>query len=734
MADKLLDVANKCIEILGAPASSGTSRTPLPAVPAALSAIAVKRLRSQLRNYSAETADETSDILMTSLLPSSRAASYPAKLQHLSLNSTKERVEHAISQLEILKTELDSREAIGVRYAQNMNKRTKEAVLRGLLEAIHQELRALHKSGQDDDSDDGPGSIRIMGGPRQSGGDADADVEEDEMVAIERKINESSMPEDARKIVTREFKRLKNISPMSAEHSVISNYLDWMTSLPWEKSTYETAEAVRAMESDFLVKARQQLDDDHFGIDKVKDRLLQYLAVIRLRNEAWEAKEQKRLAEVAAEEEAQRKIDEAAAATESNAVVSKDSTAKRGKKSAKAAVKPKAIAASPRNRSPKSKAPILLLLGPPGVGKTSIAKSLATALGRPYTRIALGGVHDEAEIRGFKRTYVGAMPGNFVQALRRVGVNDPVILLDEIDKLSSGAQIRGDPSAAMLEVLDPEQNHSFTDHYINTPIDLSSVTFIASANDISTIPAPLRDRMEVIRLSGYVDVEKMQIGKRFLLPKQVDANQLQPGHVSISDDVLMHLIHRYAQWESGVRTLERQIGAVVRSKAVELITVRDKLSDRPSLDAIDIPGYNPVVTQDDLATILGANYHEEEELDSLESVRPGTATGLAYMGSGNGGVLTVEVTSFPGSGRLRMTGSLGKVILESAEIALSWIKANAYELGLTADKKEDLTKGLNLHVHMPAGSIPKDGPSAGVAFVLAMVSLFSGLTIDPRLA
>ena len=472
-------------------------------------------------------------------------------------------------------------------------------------------------------------------------------------------------------------------------------------------------------------------DDDHFGIDKVKDRLLQYLAVIKLRNEAFEAKEAERLSIESAEVEEQRSP---AAEGVERPKAAKAHVTRRSSAPSARPPHDKQVKHAKQHRTPRSKAPILLLLGPPGVGKTSIAKSLASALGRPYTRMALGGVHDEAEIRGFKRTYVGAMPGNLVQALRTVGVSDPVILLDEIDKLSSGSSVRGDPSAAMLEVLDPEQNHSFTDHYINTPIDLSGVLFVASANDLSTISPPLRDRMEIIRLSGYVDTEKLQIARRFLLPKQIEANQLQPGHVSIDDDVLLHLIHRYARWESGVRTLERQIGAVVRSKAVDLITVRDKLQPKPSLLETRLQGYDAAVSEQDLARILGSDYHEEEALDAFEDVRPGVATGLGYMGSGNGGVLPVEITSFPGSGKLRLTGSLGKVIQESAEIALSWVKANAYDLGLTNDRKDIITKDLDLHLHMPEGGISKDGPSAGVAFVLAMVSLFSGLTIDPKLA
>lgn len=733
LAERLLEIANTVLDALGGPAtpnggsnggsngngnsnsngSSAPPRTSFPGLPssslASLSSLAVKRLRAHLRSFGPSTADEASDVLLSSLLPLSRPASYPAKLQHLSLTTPSARVEHAAAQLELLKSELDSREAVGKRYMSNMSRRTKEAVLRGLMEAIAQELRQLRRQQNQDDDDAAAGGasgsngpVRIVGGPnggRRAPGapggaeddDAATDDEgEDDLATLARKVDESSMPPEARKIAARELRRLKSISPMSAEHGVITNYLDWMVSLPWERSSFDRASSSdrgrdgadgstpppgksTVGQADFLGVARKQLDDDHFGISKVKERLLQFLAVIRLRNEAWEESEAKRAYAEREELEKQREADQKLADEKQSTPEAAGSSGSGGggKKALPAPLartpsppgsptEQERKPASPRSprpqhRSPKTKAPILLLVGPPGVGKTSIAKSLATALGRPYTRIALGGVHDEAEIRGFKRTYVGSMPGTFVQALRRVGVNDPVILLDEIDKLSSGANLRGDPSAAMLEVLDPEQNHSFTDHYINTPIDLSSVTFVASANTLQTIPPPLLDRMEVISLSGYIDTEKREIARRFLLPKQIAANQMQPGHIDMDDDVLLHIIHRYAAYESGVRTLERQIGAVVRWKAVELIQARDKLQDKPPLDRIDIPGFNPKVSKDDLAEILGHNYHEEDTLDALQDVQPGVSTGLGYTGSGNGAILPVEVTSFPGNGQLVST-------------------------------------------------------------------------------
>lgn len=358
-------------------------------------------------------------------------------------------------------------------------------------------------------------------------------------------------------------------------------------------------------------------------------------------------------------------------------------------------------------------------------------------MGRPFSRAALGGISDESEIRGFRRTYVGSMPGMFIQKLRQVGVNNPVILLDEIDKLSGGSSTRGDPAAAMLEVLDPEQNHTFTDHYINTPVDLSSVLFIATANSLDTIPAPLLDRMEIINLSGYVDTEKLQIARKYLLPKQLKANSLQPEHVKINDDTLLAIVNRYCGYESGVRTLERQIGSVCRWKAVELARARDQLYSSHTTASIQpvatlhVDGYDPTVRTEDLETILGHNYKKDDELETVG--RPGAAVGLGYTGSGTGCILHVEATSMPGRGELRLTGSLGDVIKESAVIALSWLKANAFNLGL-AERDQNIMEGIDIHLHLPEGGIKKDGPSAGVAMTMCLLSLFSGQAMDPRLA
>lgn len=327
------------------------------------------------------------------------------------------------------------------------------------------------------------------------------------------------------------------------------------------------------------------------------------------------------------------------------------------------------------------KAPILLLQGPPGTGKTSIAKSLAKALGRKFHRISLGGVRDEAEIRGHRRTYVGAMPGLIVQALKKVGCSDPIILLDEIDKMSSNSH-HGDPSAAMLEVLDPEQNHSFNDHYVNIPVDLSRVLFIATANSLETIPPPLLDRMETISLPGYTFLEKQSIAERHLIPKQAHSNGLSTEQAVIPSDVILKIATEYTR-EAGVRNLERELGAVCRYKAVEYAESKDTKTS-----------YNPKVTIDDLQEILGMQKFEAELAET--DVKPGVVTGLAYMGSGNGGLLFFEAVEMPGKGQLQLTGNLGDVIKESANIALSWVRANAFKLGLTSKSDEDVMSGKSV--------------------------------------
>jgi ATP-dependent Lon protease len=461
-----------------------------------------------------------------------------------------------------------------------------------------------------------------------------------------------------------------------------------------------------------LARARKQLDDDHYGLDKVKKRLIEYLAVLRLKQSINDGVEEK--IRKAQEEEA------AAAAAETHNVGEIDSPAAPdqspgpGSESAKLQIL--------KSQRMVDKSPIMLLVGPPGVGKTSLAKSVATALGRKFHRISLGGVRDEAEIRGHRRTYVAAMPGLIVQGLRKVGVANPVFLLDEIDK-AGAASVHGDPSAAMLEVLDPEQNHTFHDHYVGMPIDLSKILFIATANTLDTIPAPLLDRMETIYIPGYTTLEKRHIAMQHLVPKQIRVNGLAEDQVTFNQDVVSKIIESYTR-ESGVRNLEREIGSVCRAKAVEFAEAKDL----GHLDA-----YKPLLTVEDVENILGVERFEEEIAERTS--RPGIVTGLvAYSSGGNGSILFIEVADMPGNGRVQLTGKLGDVLKESVEVALTWVKAHAYELGLTPEPTTDIMKERSIHVHCPSGAIPKDGPSSGIGQAIALISLFSGKPVPPTMA
>ncbi|KAK6583790.1 hypothetical protein PZA11_003520 [Diplocarpon coronariae] len=502
--------------------------------------------------------------------------------------------------------------------------------------------------------------------------------EPDEMEELKRKIDAAKMTPEVAKVADRELKRLKKMSSAQAEYQVTRNYLENLTEIPWSVATEDQ------LGVETLTRARKQLNDDHYGLEKVKKRLLEYLAVLKLKqsvNEDINAQIVK-----AEEEKAEEKLE---------------------------------ILKSKRMID---KSPILLLVGPPGVGKTSLAKSVATALGRKFHRISLGGVRDEAEIRGHRRTYVAAMPGLIVQGLKKVGVSNPVFLLDEIDKVGT-SNFHGDPSAAMLEVLDPEQNHTFTDHYVNIPIDLSKVIFIATANSLDTIPPPLLDRMETIGLSGYTTLEKRHIALRHLIPKQIRTNGLGSGQVEFSNDVVSKIIESYTR-ESGVRNLEREIGSVCRAKAVEYSEAKD---------AGHTEQYKPQLSVEDIEEILGSEKYDEEIAEKTS--RPGIVTGLvAYSSGGNGSILFIEVADMPGSGSVQLTGKLGDVLKESVEVALSWVKAHAYELGLTADPSENIMKNRSIHVHCPSGAIPKDGPSAGMAHTIALISLFSGKAVPPTIA
>ena len=475
--------------------------------------------------------------------------------------------------------------------------------------------------------------------------------EEDEATsdvsALRRRVEEAALPEEARREAERELDRLAGISPASPEHGMIHTYLEWLVSLPWSK---EDAGAID------IHRARQVLDEDHFDLEKVKDRILEYLAVKKLR--------QDRASGGAAAGEAQRPAEP-----------------------------------PPVTGDRPAREPILCFVGPPGVGKTSLGQSIARALGRKFARMSLGGVRDEAEIRGHRRTYIGALPGRVVQGLRRAESRDPVFMLDEIDKI--GADWRGDPSSALLEVLDPAQNHTFVDNYLGVPFDLSHVLFIATANTLDTIPGPLRDRMEILSLPGYTDDEKVGIAKQYLIPKQLAAHGLAPGELAFDPDAIRRIVRGYTR-EAGVRSLEREIATAARKVARRLA--------EGQRDAVR-------VTADNLAEYLGRPRFFDEVAERTS--RPGIATGLAWTPTG-GDVLFVEATMMPSSEeRLVLTGMLGDVMRESAQAAVSYVRANAAALDI--DPK--IFEGKTIHIHVPAGAIPKDGPSAGVTMVTALASL-----------
>ncbi|KAG5945578.1 hypothetical protein E4U53_006691 [Claviceps sorghi] len=546
-------------------------------------------------------------------------------------------------------------------------------------------------------------------GQGPSGNDQGEEQDASELDELKKKLQSAQLPLDVAKAVDRELRRLQKMMPMNQEYQVTRNWLEILSDIPWAVTTDDR------LGPETLTKARKQLDDDHYGLDKVKKRLIEYLAVLRLKQSFNDdVDEQIRKAEA-----------------DTGVSTSKDNMLQKNGNMINNVNKDKGMSSTPENdaklqilRSKKmvDKSPIMLLVGPPGVGKTSLAKSVATALGRKFHRISLGGVRDEAEIRGHRRTYVAAMPGLIVQGLRKVGVANPVFLLDEIDKIGM-ASVHGDPSAAMLEVLDPEQNHTFQDHYVGMPIDLSKILFIATANNLDTIPAPLLDRMEMIYLPGYTTLEKRHIAMQHLVPKQIRANGLAEDQVAFDQDVVSKIIESYTR-ESGVRNLEREIGSVCRAKAVEFAEARD--AGRTEV-------YRPRLTMEDIETILGIEKFEDEIAEKTS--RPGIVTGLvAYSTGGNGSILFIEVADMPGNGRVQLTGKLGDVLKESVEVALTWVKAHAYELGLTPEPTTDIMKDRSIHVHCPSGAIPKDGPSSGIGQAIALISLFSGKPVPPTMA
>lgn len=542
--------------------------------------------------------------------------------------------------------------------------------------------------------------------PGAAGGrNNDEEKEPNEVDELQQKLDQAQLSPEAKKIADKELKRLRKMNPANAEYGVCRTYLENIAEIPWTKVTEDQ------LGPETLKNARKQLDDDHYGLETIKKRLLEYLAVLRLKQSTNQDVEQQIAALTRDLNAAQESREKETPEGEEAPMVSE---------SDKAAIDAKLQLLDSKRMTDKS--PILLLVGPPGTGKTSLARSVATSLGRKFHRISLGGVRDEAEIRGHRRTYVAAMPGLIVNGLKKAGVSNPVFLLDEIDKVG-GANFQGDPSAAMLEVLDPEQNHTFSDHYINIPLDLSKVLFIATANSLDTIPPPLLDRMETIALSGYTTVEKRHIAKRHLLTKQIRANGLSEGRVDLSDEVLDKVITSYTR-ESGVRNLERELGSICRYKAVQFADA----ADENRLDT-----YNPVVTVDDLEEILGIERFDEEIAE--KHGRPGVVTGLvAYSTGGQGSILFIEVADMPGNGRVQLTGKLGDVLKESVEVALTWVKAHSFELGLSPDPNEDIMKSRSLHVHCPSGAIPKDGPSAGLAHTIGLISLFTGKPVPPQIA
>jgi len=455
------------------------------------------------------------------------------------------------------------------------------------------------------------------------------DIEE-----LKQKIEAAGMPEETKKEALKELNRLSRMSPMAADYSLTRNYIEWLAVLPWSKSSGSEVD---------ITKAREILDEDHYDLKKVKDRILDYLAVRRLKSDM--------------------------------------------------------------------KGPILCFVGPPGVGKTSLGRSIARALSREFRRISLGGMHDEAELRGHRRTYIGALPGQIIQNLRRAGANDPVFMLDEVDKL--GRDFRGDPASALLEILDPEQNNTFRDNYLDQPFDLSKVLFICTANVLDTVPEPLRDRMEIIELQGYTEEEKKHIAFRYLIPRQIKENGIQPENIEFPEDSVNYIVRHYTR-EAGVRKLEQQIGTICRKQARRIAEGNtEKL----------------VVTREVVQEFLGGIKIRVDTEIAERTKRAGVAVGLAWTPAG-GDVLFIEANRMKGKGGFTMTGQIGEVMQESMQAALTWVRSNAKALGL----EEDLLKDTDLHIHVPAGAIPKDGPSAGVTMATALMSLLTERRVHPLTA
>ncbi len=549
------------------------------------------------KKLTSETLASVSDIEVPGRLADMIASHLSLKIKEkqevLEIFEVKGRLNKLITIINNEKEVLNLEKKIGQRVKRSMERTQKEYYLREQMKAIQKEL-------------------------------GDKEGKTGEVAELREKIDDARMPENVTEVALKELERYEKIPASSAESSVIRNYIEWLVSLPWKDETDDNLD---------IHHAEKVLNEDHYGLEKVKERVLEYLAVQKLTN--------------------------------------------------------------------SMKGPILCLVGPPGVGKTSLARSIARSLNRKFVRASLGGVRDEAEIRGHRRTYVGAMPGRIIQSMKKAGYINPVFLLDEIDKMSN--DFRGDPSSAMLEVLDPEQNHNFSDHYIEEPYDLSKVMFIATANNMQTIPGPLLDRMEVIHIAGYTEVEKVHIAKDHLLPKQLKEHGMTKSDLQIRDDAILKLIRRYTR-EAGVRNLERQLATLCRKSARIIVSEERK---------------RVIITDKNIEEFLGKPVYRYGEAEIEDQV--GTATGLAYTSAG-GDTLAIEVSVYPGKGKLILTGKLGDVMKESAQAAFSYIRSRAEELKIDPDFVEK----NDIHIHVPEGATPKDGPSAGITMATALVSALTG--------
>ncbi|TBU30927.1 ATP-dependent protease La [Dichomitus squalens] len=724
-----------------------------------------------------EVSDDRAPWMADVIIASINKLEYEDKLDYLSAAGSDERLRRATELFVKQASISEVTKKIAQSIDESLSKQQKEFFLRQQLAAIQRELNNLNRS-----SSGGTGSEAPNGSRSGSELDDNEQSEAEDMAEIRNKIEAMAKDSEERKMAVREWKRLQRIPSGSVEHGVIRNYLEWLTSIPWPSSAAyaNITSSDKLKDRAFLTNARKQLDEDHYGLEKIKKRLIEYLAVVRLKQ--LQAEREHNLPALTSTSRtsssngggdsgnatsAVPRRSEGDPTSRALALISKAlnfgqcDSAEAKAQVTDASVKPDAPAHAPpqpsgsgpgeaprRGISSKAvKGPILLFVGPPGTGKTSLGQSIARALDRPFQRISLGGVRDEAEIRGHRRTYVASGPGSIVQALRKAGRPDPVILLDEVDKIGQG-NFHGDPAAALLEVLDPEQNHSFNDHYINVPIDLSQVLFICTSNSLDTISAPLLDRCEIVQLSGYTYNEKIHIARKFLLPKQLRANGLTPEHVALTQPALLHIATHYTR-EAGVRSLERAIGAVVRHKAVEWAEYSDSagIHDIAQLPPIEVQlseaerantkgrTYKKVVEEHELEKILGIARWDEEEMHREE--RRGLVYGLVVTGMGEGGLLPIETSAVPGSGNLKLTGSLGDVIKESGELALSWVKSHAYDLYITKLRSQDPLKHpdpIDIHLHLPSGAVKKDGPSAGIAMTCAFVSLLTGACVPSNVA